>query len=40
MNVRERGWRAGVGISVFVLVVAFAVAWMLNLTLRAMGVTL
>ena len=40
INAKERGWRAGLAISGFVLVVAFAVAFVLNVTLRVAGGTL
>ena len=40
MNVKERGLKQGVAISVFVLFFSFGVAFVLNLLLRGMGVTL
>jgi ferrous iron transport protein B len=38
MNVKERGMKAGVGISVFVLIFSFTVAFILNLILQSLGV--
>lgn len=40
MNVKERGWKTGVGISVFILFFSFAVAFVLNVVLRGFGVLL
>ena len=40
MNVKERGWRTGLGISVLVLLVAFGTGIALNLVLRSLGVVL
>lgn len=40
MNVKERGWKTGVGISVFTLFFSFAVAWAVNFALLRWGVTL
>lgn len=40
MTVRERGWRVGAGIFLFVLAVSFAVAYGLNQVLRGFGVPL
>ena len=40
MNLKERGWKTGVGISLFTLVVAFAVAFMVNLVLNNLGISL
>ncbi|MFA5388196.1 MAG: nucleoside recognition domain-containing protein [Candidatus Omnitrophota bacterium] len=40
MNIKERGWKMGIGISVFVLVFSFSAAYALNMILRSMGVTL
>jgi Fe2+ transport system protein B len=40
MNLKERGWKTGVGISLFTLVVAFAVAFMVNLALNKLGISL
>lgn len=40
MNVKERGWKTGVGMSVFVLFFSFAVAFALNALLRGLGVAL
>jgi ferrous iron transport protein B len=40
MNVKERGWKVGVGISVFILFFSFAVAFVLNGLLRLTGVAL
>jgi ferrous iron transport protein B len=40
INVKERGWKMGVGVSVFVLLAAFGVAWLVNLILVGTGVAL
>jgi ferrous iron transport protein B len=40
MNVKERGWKTGVGISVSILFFSFTVSYVLNLILRGVGVTL
>jgi ferrous iron transport protein B len=40
MTIKERGWKTGLAISGFVLVLAFAVAVVLNLALRGLGVSL
>lgn len=40
MNVKERGWKTGVGISVFILVFSFAVGFMVNLILNTFGINL
>lgn len=40
MTVKERGWKTGVGISFFVLGLSFGVAFLLNLVLSTMGVSL
>jgi len=40
INLRQRGWKTGVGISLFTLVVAFAVAFMVNLALNKLGISL
>ena len=40
MNVKERGWKTGLGISLFILVVSFGVAFILNLILSGLGVVL
>jgi ferrous iron transport protein B len=40
MNVKERGWKTGVGISVFILVFSFAVGFAVNLILNIFGVNL
>ena len=38
MNVKERGWKTGLGISFFVLFIAFGVAYAVNFVLNALGV--
>lgn len=38
MNVKERGWKTGAGISVFILFFSFAVAFVLNALLRGIGI--
>lgn len=40
MNVKERGWKTGLGISVFVLFFSFSVAYVTNLILSNLGVVL
>jgi ferrous iron transport protein B len=40
VNVKERGWKVGVGVSVFVLFFSFAVAYVVNLALHVAGVRL
>lgn len=40
MNVKERGWKIGLGISTFVLFFSFGVAYILNLTLIKLGITI
>lgn len=40
MNVKERGWKQGVAISVFILFFSFAVAFVVNGLLRGLGVAL
>jgi ferrous iron transport protein B len=40
INVKERGWKAGAAIAIFVLVFSFSVAWVVNITLNALGVVL
>ena len=40
INAKERGWWTGIAISGFVLVVAFAVAFVLNMTLTVVSATL
>ncbi len=40
MNVKERGWKAGVGISVFILFFSFSAGYMLNLLLNILGINL
>ncbi len=40
MNVKERGWKTGVGISVFILVFSFAVGFMVNFILNTFGINL
>lgn len=40
MTVKERGWKTGVGISFFVLGLSFGIAFLLNLVLTFVGVTL
>ncbi len=39
MTVRERGWKTGLGISLFTLLFSFGVAYMVNLILSGLGVT-
>jgi ferrous iron transport protein B len=38
MNVKERGWKTGLGISLFVLVLSFSTAYVLNFILNTFGV--
>jgi len=38
MNVKERGWKTGLGISFFVLFIAFGVAYSVNFLLNTLGV--
>jgi ferrous iron transport protein B len=38
MNVKERGWKTGLGISLFVLFISFSTAYVLNLVLNLTGV--
>ena len=40
MNVKERGWKTGLGISVFILFFSFCVAYIVNTILTKLGVTL
>jgi ferrous iron transport protein B len=40
INVKERGWKVGVGVSIFVLVFSFLVAYVVNAILVALGVAL
>lgn len=40
MNLKERGWKTGVGISLFTLLIAFAIAFMVNLVLNKLGIRL
>ena len=40
MNIKQRGIKTGIGISVFVLFFSFAIAFLLNLVLVGLGVTL
>ncbi|MBU1913398.1 MAG: ferrous iron transporter B [Candidatus Omnitrophica bacterium] len=40
MNIKERGWKIGIGISVFVLFFSFSVAYVLNIVLKTLGVIL
>ncbi|MDP2921029.1 MAG: nucleoside recognition domain-containing protein [Candidatus Omnitrophota bacterium] len=40
MNIKERGWKTGLGISVFILVFSFSVAYALNIILRSLVVVL
>ncbi|MEW6087967.1 MAG: nucleoside recognition domain-containing protein [bacterium] len=40
MNVRERGWKTGVGISFFILLFSFSTGFIVNLILNAMGINL
>jgi ferrous iron transport protein B len=40
MNVKERGWKMGVGISIFVLFFSFGVAYLVNLVLVSSGIQL
>ncbi len=40
MNVKERGWKTGVGISIFILLFSFGVAFVLNALLRGVGASL
>lgn len=40
INIKERGWKMGLGISMFIFFFSFSVAYVLNIILRALGVTL
>ncbi|MDD5773528.1 MAG: ferrous iron transporter B [bacterium] len=40
MNIKERGWRAAVGISVFVLFFSFSVGYLVNLAFNTFGINL
>ena len=40
MNLKERGWKTGVSISLFTLVVAFAIAFVVNLVINKLGISL
>ena len=38
MNVKERGWKIGIGISAFILILSFGIAYVVNLLLSSFGV--
>ncbi len=38
MNLKERGWKTGVGISLFTLIVSFGAAFLVNLFLKGFGI--
>ena len=40
MNVKERGWKTGLGISVFILLFSFSAGFVVNFILNILGVTL
>ena len=40
MNVKERGWKTGVAISIFILFFSFSIGFLVNLVLNSMGVNL
>lgn len=40
MNVKERGWRTGLGISVFILFFSFSTGFLVNLILNILGINL
>jgi len=40
MNLKERGWKTGVGISLFTLLISFGIAFMVNLVLNKLGISL
>jgi len=40
INIKERGWKTGLGISVFILFFSFSAAYVLNIILRSLGVIL
>ena len=40
INIKERGWKTGLGISLFVLFFSFSAAYVLNIVLRTLGVAL
>lgn len=40
MNIKERGARMGIGMSIFILIFSFAVAYILNLLLNSFGIIL
>jgi hypothetical protein len=40
MNVKERGIKMGVGLSLFVLVFSFGIGYLLNMALAGLGVNL
>ncbi|MBI3991504.1 MAG: ferrous iron transporter B [Candidatus Omnitrophica bacterium] len=40
MNTKERGWKTGVGISVFILFFSFSVGFIVNIALNILGVNL
>ncbi len=40
MNVKERGWKTGAGISVFILFFSFSVGFVVNLILNVLGINL
>jgi ferrous iron transport protein B len=37
---KERGWKTGVGIAVFIIFIAYGVAYVTNLLLNTLGVTI
>ncbi len=38
MNLKERGWKTGLGISFFILIISFSVAYVVNFILNNLGV--
>ncbi len=40
MNLKERGWKTGVGISLFTLFISFVIAFMVNLVLNTLAISL
>lgn len=40
MNIKERGWKTGIGISIFILLFSFATAFVVNFVLTFSGITL
>jgi ferrous iron transport protein B len=40
MNVKERGWRTGVGMSAFILFFSFGVAYLVHVAITALGLSL